>query len=145
VLGSRLAAWLGRYGWLTDGAPERFRVMLDRALVAQARHLQRVAGRGLDGAPRFRALKGLIHADWSLKFPPRALERRRAQALKLLSAELARQINPDGGHVERSPTLHLAVLRDLIEIRAVLRGGRVEPPAELQTAIDRMAPFLRYV
>src|SRR5581483_8860327 len=55
------------------------------------------------------------------------------------------QINPDGGHVERSPTLHLAVLRDLIEIRAVLRGGRVEPPAELQTAIDRMAPFLRYV
>jgi uncharacterized heparinase superfamily protein len=145
VLGSRLAAWLGRYAYLTEGAPERYRGALDRALVAQARHLQRIAGAGLDGAARFTALKGLIHAHWSLRFPPRALERRRNQALKLLSAELARQINPDGGHVERSPSRHLAVLRDLIEIRAVLRGARCEPPPDLQSAIDRMAPFLRYV
>jgi uncharacterized heparinase superfamily protein len=145
VLGSRLAAWLGRYAYLTDGAPERFRTALDRALVAQARHLQRIAGAGVDGAPRFTALKGLIHADWSLRFPARALERRRSHALKLLSSELARQIHPDGGHIERSPSLHLAVLRDLIEIHAVLRGGRVEPPPDLQSAIDRMAPFLRYV
>jgi uncharacterized heparinase superfamily protein len=36
-------------------------------------------------------------------------------------------------------------LRDLVEIRAVLRGARCEPPPELQSAIDRMAPFLRYV
>ena len=27
----------------------------------------------------------------------------------------------------------------------MLRGARVEPPVELQSAIDRMAPFLRYV
>ncbi len=127
VLGSRLAAWLGRYGALTEGAPERFRSALDRALVAQARHLQRIAGTGLDGAPRFTALKGLVHANWSLRFAPRTLERRRAQTLKLLSAELTRQIHPDGGHVERSPALHLAVLRDLVEIRAVLRAARVEP------------------
>jgi len=145
VLGSRLAAWLGRYAYLTEGAPERLRAALDRALVAQARHLQRIAGAGLDGAARFTALKGLIHADWSLRFAPRALERRRGQTLKLLSAELARQIHPDGGHVERSPSRHLAVLRDLIEIRAVLRGARCETPPDLQSAIDRMVPFLRYV
>ena len=145
VLGSRLAAWLGRYAYLIEGAPERLRAALDRSLVAQARHLQRVVGAGLDGAARFTALKGLIHADWSLRFPPRALERRRGQALKLLSAELARQIHPDGGHVERSPSRHLAVLRDLIEIRAVLRGARCETPIDLQSAIDRMVPFLRYV
>jgi len=145
VLGGRLAAWLGHYAWLNDGAPERFRTMLDRALVAQARHLQRVAGSAPDGAPRFQALKGLIHADWSLRFPARALERRRAHALKLLCAELARQIHGDGGHVERSPRRHLAVLRDLVEIRAVLRGAHCEPPVELQSAIDRMAPFLRYI
>jgi uncharacterized heparinase superfamily protein len=145
VLGSRLAAWLGRYAWLTEGTPERFRSALDRALVAQARHLQRSAAGAPDGAPRFQALKGLIHADWSLRFPARALERRRAHALKLLRTELARQIHPDGGHVERSPRRHLSVLRDLVEIRAALRGARSEPPPELQSAIDRMAPFLRYV
>ncbi|MBI3517131.1 MAG: heparinase II/III family protein [Proteobacteria bacterium] len=145
VLGNRLAAWLGHYGYLTDGAPDRFRPTLDRALVAQARHLQRVAAGGSDGAARFAALKGLVHANWSLRFPPRTLERRRGHTLKLLSAELTRQVHGDGGHFERSPSLHLCVLRDLIEIRAVLRGARAEPPIELQSAIDRMAPFLRYM
>ena len=145
VLGSRLAAWLGRYAYLTDGAPARFSNALDNALVAQARHLQRTAGAGPDGAARFSALKGLIHADCALRFPARATERRLAYALRLLGVELAQQVHPDGGHVERSPRLHLAVLRDLIEIRAVLHGARVEPPGDLQTAIDRMAPFLRYV
>jgi uncharacterized heparinase superfamily protein len=145
VLGTRLAAWLGRYAYLTEAAPARFRAALDRALVVQARHLQRIAGAGLDGAPRLAALKGLVHANWSLRFAPRTLERRRAHTLKLLGATLARQIHPDGGHVERSPSLHLAVLRDLIEIRAVLRGAGFEPPGELQSAIDRMAPFLRYM
>jgi uncharacterized heparinase superfamily protein len=145
VLGSRLAAWLGRYAYLTDGAPDRFAPALGRALAAQTRHLQRTIARGPDGAARFTALKGLVHANWSLRFAPRALERRRAHTLRLLTAELARQIHPDGGHVERSPGLHVAVLRDLIEIRAVLRGARAEPPGELQSAIDRMAPFLRYL
>ena len=145
VLGSRIAAWLGHYAYLTEGTPDRFRTTLDRALVVQARHLQRTISGGLDGAPRFAALKGLIHANWSLRFAPRTLERRRAQTLKLLGAALTRQINPDGGHIERSPSLHLAVLRDLIEIRAVLRGARTGPPVELESAIDRMAPFLRYV
>jgi uncharacterized heparinase superfamily protein len=145
VIGSRLAAWLGHYAWLTDEGAGRLRAALDRSLVAQARHLQRVAASGLDGAPRFAALKGLVHANWSLRFPARTLERRRAATLKLLGAELARQIHPDGGHVERSPGIHLSVLRDLIEIRAVLRGAHVEPPVELQSAIDRMAPFLRYI
>jgi uncharacterized heparinase superfamily protein len=145
VLGNRLAAWLGRYAYLNQGAPERFRATLDRALVVQVRHLQRTLSSGLDGAPRFAALKGLFHANWSLRFAPRALERRRAQTLRLLGVALARQIHPDGGHIERSPSLHLAVLRDLIEIRAVLRGARTEPPVELQSAIDRMAPFLRYM
>jgi uncharacterized heparinase superfamily protein len=37
------------------------------------------------------------------------------------------------------------VLRDLIEMRAALRGAHCEPPLDLQSAIDRMAPFLRYV
>ncbi len=145
VIGSRLAAWLGHYAWLTDEGAGRVRAALDRSLVVQARHLQRVAVSGLDGAPRFRALKGLVHANWALRLPARALERRRTHTLKLLSAELQRQIHPDGGHIERSPSIHLQVLRDLIEIRAVLRGAHTEPPIDLQSAIDRMAPFLRYL
>jgi uncharacterized heparinase superfamily protein len=36
------------------------------------------------------------------------------------------------------------VLRDLIDIRAALRAARIETPAALQDAIERMAPILRF-
>src|SRR5262249_23279556 len=49
----------------------------------------------------------------------------------------------DGGHVERSPAVQLAVLRDLVDIRAALHAAGREPPGDLSLAIDHMAPVLR--
>jgi len=43
--------------------------------------------------------------------------------LALLARELPEQILPDGGHYERSPVYHLLVLRDLLEIDAVVPGS----------------------
>jgi uncharacterized heparinase superfamily protein len=40
--------------------------------------------------------------------------------------------------------LQLQVLQDLIDTRAVLRTVRLETPAAVQLAIDRMAPMLRF-
>ena len=57
--------------------------------------------------------------------------------------ELPKQILVDGGHVERSPARQLAVLRDLIDLRATLHAAEVEVPTDLSTAIDAMAPTLR--
>jgi uncharacterized heparinase superfamily protein len=50
---------------------------------------------------------------------------------------------PDGGHAERSPGVQLDVLRELIDIRALLHAGAVEPPAALAAAIERTAAALR--
>ena len=49
----------------------------------------------------------------------------------------------DGGHGERSPTRQLDVLRDLIDIRALLLAGKLEVPGFLQATIEQMGPMLR--
>jgi uncharacterized heparinase superfamily protein len=64
--------------------------------------------------------------------------------LRLLERELPVQILPDGGHRTRSPSVQLQVLRDLVDMRAVLRAANVEVPGILDRAIERMAPMLRF-
>jgi uncharacterized heparinase superfamily protein len=66
------------------------------------------------------------------------------RALRGLERELAAQILPDGGHLTRSPSVQLQVLRDLIDIRAILRAAKLDVPAGLMQAIDAMAPMLRF-
>ena len=66
-----------------------------------------------------------------------------ARALRFLPQEIARQVLPDGCHVERSPAAQLAALQDLTEIRALLQASQTPPPPALSNAIERMAPALR--
>jgi uncharacterized heparinase superfamily protein len=50
---------------------------------------------------------------------------------------------PDDGMIpERNPSLQLAVLRDLVDIRAFLQAAHHEPPAALEPAIARAARAL---
>ncbi|HEX3536887.1 MAG TPA: heparinase II/III family protein [Stellaceae bacterium] len=109
-------------------------------LTAQLRHLSRTAAWELPGAARLRALKGLIGGTVALDGTSKRLDR----AVRLLERELPAQLNRDGGHRSRSPSLQLQVLGDLIDIRATLRAAGVEIPPPLQDAILRMAPMLRF-
>jgi uncharacterized heparinase superfamily protein len=60
------------------------------------------------------------------------------KGLRLLERELASQILPDGGHIERSPMYHAHALEQCLLVRAVL----ADPPPFLESAITRMADFL---
>jgi uncharacterized heparinase superfamily protein len=57
------------------------------------------------------------------------------RGIDLLRRELPEQILRDGGHYERSPAYHLVVLRDLLEVQAVV------PHSWLADAIERMRVF----
>lgn len=57
------------------------------------------------------------------------------QGIDLLRRELPEQVLRDGGHYERSPSYHLVVLRDLLEVH------HATPQAWLGDAIDRMRRF----
>jgi len=140
TLGARITAWLTYYRYFLHDADEVPRIRVRKSLMRQVSHLDRVAAYEVDGAARLVALKGLVYG--CLCLGPR--RKRLPRAVALLSKELDRQVLPDGGHVERSPTVLVSVLRHAIELRAAFRAGRMEAPEALQGVIDRMAPMLRF-
>ncbi len=150
--GRRLASWLGCFEFFAASAEIEFRHRLLASIAQQAQHLCRALPAGLGGADLIAAAKGLIFAGAAL--PGGKVWRERG--LEILRRELARQILPDGGHIERSPSRHMAVLRDLIDARGALArvespgtaageegGERWVAPSELTAAIEALAPVLR--
>lgn len=139
VIGRRLSHWMGQYDFFASSGEIEFRqAMLDSA-ARQAANLARVLPAGLSGADLILALRGLAIAGACLPGGERWLSR----AMELLTQELPQQILADGGHCERSPTRHLGVLRDLVDIKSMLHAAGRELPTELQVAIESMGPTLR--
>ena len=138
LVARRVCAWLAQAEFLLRDPDEAFSRRFFQALALQVRHLARTARDG-DGVVRLAAAKGLLYSGLCLPDG----SRRTLMGLKLLNAELGRQVLPDGGHIERSPSAQLAVLCDLVDLRATLVTAQRAVPAALQTAIDRMAPMLR--
>jgi uncharacterized heparinase superfamily protein len=65
-----------------------------------------------------------------------------ARALRLLERELRQQILDDGGHEERSPAYHRAVLADLEDVSRLLAQAGREPAFWLDATIVRMRVWL---
>ena len=139
VIGARVAAWLGHYDFFAASADDGFRQKLMARLVADARMLAAALPTEELDARALTAVKGLIAAAVALPEHASFLTR----ALRVLPQELNRQILPDGCHCERSPAQQLAVLQDLVEIRALLQAAQATPPEALVRAIERMGPALR--
>lgn len=139
VVGRRLSHWMGQYDFFASSGEIEFRKALLNSAARQANHLARVLPAGLAGADLILAVRGLALAGTCLPGGEKWLHR----ALDLLVNELPEQILPDGGHCERSPARHLGVLRDLVDIKSTLHAAGVEPPGELQLAIESMGPTLR--
>jgi uncharacterized heparinase superfamily protein len=141
VLATRVFAWIAQFDEIVRHDQDRAlrRAMLT-SIAAQLRHLARTASWEVFGAARLRALKGLIAGRAALGDS----EVRLAKVLKAFEREVSGQILPDGGHLSRDPSLQLEVLQDLIDTRAVLRAAQIETSGGLQSAIERMAPMLRF-
>jgi uncharacterized heparinase superfamily protein len=145
VLGRRLGAWLAFYPFFSTASDDAFRRRFLRSTARQARHLGRLArlggaSLGPAGHGRLEALIAYVEAAACL---PGGKDRLAKPVARFLN-ELERQVLPDGGHYQRSPAVHLAVLDMLVRLRATLVAGRHAVPPGLQAAIDRMAPMLRF-
>ena len=125
VAGARIAAWLGHYDFFAATADDAFRQRLMARLVADARSLAAALPAEELDARALTALKGLIAAAVALPDHAGFLTR----ALRFLPQEIARQVLPDGCHVERSPAAQLAALQDLTEIRALLQAAQTPAAA----------------
>ncbi len=140
LVGRRLISWLGQGRLLLDDAEPTYRSGMLQSMAHQARHLARASVFAEAGPPRLTAAIGLIMSGLCLPEGDKRLER----GLKALDLELAGQVLADGGHIDRNPSTHHQVLRDLITVRAGLDADRREIPTGLQNAIDRMAPMVRF-
>lgn len=140
VLARRLVAWLSHSGLLLAEADRASADALLGSLAEQARHLRRIAASGPDGSQRIAAIKGLLFAALCLPGD----DTRLTQGLDLMEHELDRQILADGGHVARSPAAQFDVFCDLVELRELLATARKPANDALRTAIDRMAPMVRF-
>ncbi|MCZ6604693.1 MAG: heparinase II/III family protein, partial [Alphaproteobacteria bacterium] len=139
ILGRRVFACLGSYDFFCASATDAFKALYLSGLGRQGRHLARALPAGVRGEPALAAVKGLIAAGLALK----GHEKWAGQGLALLGPQIEGQVLADGGHVSRNPTLQLAVLQHLIDIRATLSAAGWDTPATLMSAIDRAAPFVR--
>lgn len=140
ILARRIATWISLHDFYCASADDAFRAQIFLSLSLQLRHLARAAADCPPGIPMLGVIKALCFGG--LCFP--AEEARLVQGLRLLDGELRLQILPDGGHVSRNPSDLLTALLDLIDIRTALRAARRPVPENLDKAIERMTPALRF-
>ena len=139
ITGARLANWVALYDFFGATANDSFRQAFFKSLIRQYRYLRRNYSIREDPLDAFLALKGLIFCACTL---PRQ-KHRISNFLKDLELVLKKQLLPDGGHISRSPLVQFILLRDLIDIRLLLKGAEIEDPFFMQQAIHAMAPMVR--
>ena len=138
VSGARMSAWLGHWDFFAATSEDAFRRAVMTRMAQDARDLSNALPAEAEHRGALAALKGAMAAAIALQ-EDTYLQR----AARFLPAEIERQFHPDGGHVERSPSMQLLALQDLIEIRNLLHGAGMEPPPHLAAVLDRAAPALR--
>ena len=145
VLSARLLNWLRCGSALfndegDDRAVRKPRNARFRALLRQARYLQRSLPLAQDGSVRLRSAAALTMTGLCL---PRQASLQKS-GLQALAREVQRQILPDGGHVSRSPRACAEALIDLVTVRSAAIAANVDLPQEIGRAIDRLAPMTRF-
>ena len=138
ILGERLSSWLYCFEFVSAKDEKIKTILLDMAMI-QARHLGRSCAQAPNDARSFKAIQGLIFAAVCLPGAETMLD----VSFNLLNREIDRQVLPDGGHIERNPSLTLDLLSRFNQIKALLLAAHIEVPIQLQGAIDRIPPMVR--
>ncbi len=140
VLSTRLTSWLTHSSWLLDGADGGWREKFMHSLTRQANHLPKVMEWDVGGHRLIRNLKAQIFA--SLCLPSR--QSAYLEAEDLLKQQLKVQVLPDGMHHERSPYYHMMVLKDLLDIHAMIIKAGQTPAPSIDETIDRMSVTMAF-
>jgi uncharacterized heparinase superfamily protein len=138
ILGERLSSWLYCYEFVSAKDEKIKSILLDMAMI-QTRHLGRSCAQAPNDSRFFKAIQGLLFAAVCLPGAETMLD----VSFNLLIREIDRQVLPDGGHIERNPSLALELLSRFNQIKALLLAAHIEVPIQLQGAIDRIPPMVR--
>jgi uncharacterized heparinase superfamily protein len=116
IMGHRLSNWIQLYDFFGSSADEEFREIFFTSLYRQAKHLSRSYVDALKPCDRFNAIKGLFTAAsvGIIKLNTQSL-------LKQIEVTLKQIVLDDGTHKSGSPILQCFLLKDLIDIRNIIR------------------------
>ncbi len=140
ITARRIVSWLSHAPLILHDADEQFYRRFLRSLVRQVRYLRHTAMEARDGVPRMQALVTLAYAALCMAGQARHMR----GTIKQLVTEIERQILPDGGHISRNPGALIELLLDLLPLRQAFQARNIAPPPQLNNAIDRMMPMMRF-
>ncbi|MBL8659821.1 MAG: heparinase II/III family protein [Rhodospirillales bacterium] len=138
ILGRRLIAWITCADFVLANADVGLRNAFYRSLNMQAQHLLRALPDESGSEAAFAGITGALAATLALGIGDRG------DVLGVLEREIDRQVLADGCHLQRNPAVHLAVLRHLLEMRAMLIEAEAEVPLFVGGTIERMVAMLRF-
>jgi uncharacterized heparinase superfamily protein len=140
ILSRRVTSWLSQAPLILHDADDAFYRRFLRSLMRQVRYLRHTAIEAREGVPRMQSIIALTYAALCMSGQSRHMH----GAVKQLVAEIEDQILPDGGHISRNPGALIELLLDLLPLRHAFAARNIAPPPQLNNAIDRMMPMMRF-
>lgn len=140
ILGYRLCNWFGFYEFFALSADQAFKKKLFISIGQQYRYLRRRYTSLKEPISILRALKGLIYAGCALPREQNQLGKWVSQLQKCLNDQFDVKFN----HYTRHPGTLVLILRDLIDLRQLLRHYYAGSIDFLSETIIRIAPIIRH-
>lgn len=134
----RLVNMLTYADWILRDASPQLQEAYLHSLIRQATHLRHNMEWDLGENHLMKNIKALLYVAVCL---PRDVDWF-DQTLAWLKAACQEQIGPEGMHCERSPSYHVQVLIDLLDVQALLRKARYAVPHWLEAEIENMGQML---
>jgi uncharacterized heparinase superfamily protein len=141
VVARRVISWISHSDLLLEDSDTRFYAMAADCLGGEIQFLSGIWGNAPAGHARLLALTGLLFAGLCIAGHDRRLERTE----RLFLDELDRQILPDGGHVNRNPSVVVQLLLDFLPLRQCYAARELTVPEALHAAMGHMLSFLKYM
>lgn len=138
LVGRRILLWVAHAPLILSSTDQVYRSGVMHALARGARHLDRSADKVPAGAPRLAAWAGLTVAGLVLP----GGDPRRAFAEAGLNRAITASVYEDGGTVGRSPDGQLDAIQLLTLLCETYAARRIEPPAFVLGALNRMVAAL---
>ncbi|MBL95391.1 MAG: hypothetical protein CFH06_01696 [Alphaproteobacteria bacterium MarineAlpha3_Bin5] len=139
LLGERIGYWLSLHQAICMNASPNFRKKFYVCLFRQAKHLHHAHLEDTNSWHCFLAHWGRIYSAFAFT----AFNKKRKRTIKYFELDIQKHVLPDGGHISRSPSIALALLAILVNVRDLLICFQQTLPEALVAGIDRLAPFVK--
>ncbi len=144
VVAKRLISWLCHSVVIVDQADAKLYDQFINSIGVHIRYLNNNLHDTPDGLPKLQVALALAYAALCVRLRRKPRGSNALRPHRALATILSQQIFADGGHVSRCPSVLPEILIDLLPLRQSYDWLGIKPPQELQTAIDRMMPAIRY-